>query len=305
MCSVVLSGSSFYFIISISGVLLYMLTCRRGEVFLLQNWISLVMFLGMMECTLMLSHFIHWNDFGTVDNGIHISAQVFGALKRTFSRVLVIMFGAGYGIIKFSLGDFQHVILVVCTLYFIFTLLYALNRSATNTARDASDADSTFYHAVFIFCLTLLDVSCFFLALAEVEKVTKLLKDRNQPVKLRQFSIFHASLYVMVFCGVMWLFYASKLIANSRTGEWRMWWSIDGVWEVGYFIMLCLIAFLWMPSHTYKWMDFIELTPVAGKGTYAAEHAMDAEYGGSLDDDEDEHAMLLRRAEPDLVAKSS
>ena len=76
----------------------------------LQYWITVLIFMGMVECTAMYEHYERWNVAGTASLGMLSTGLVFGITKRTVSRITITLLSLGYGIVKPSIGsDMQKV----------------------------------------------------------------------------------------------------------------------------------------------------------------------------------------------------
>jgi hypothetical protein len=66
----------------------------------LQNCIAVVIFLGMVECITWYSDFLSYNLRGNFNWGAIAIGVLSSTVKRTFSRVLVLVVAMGFGVVK-------------------------------------------------------------------------------------------------------------------------------------------------------------------------------------------------------------
>jgi len=70
------------------------------QLLMLQNCISGVIFLGMVECMTWYFDFLSYNSNGHFNWGAIIIGIFSSTLKRTVSRLLVLVVALGYGVVK-------------------------------------------------------------------------------------------------------------------------------------------------------------------------------------------------------------
>ncbi|KAA8540230.1 hypothetical protein F0562_024207 [Nyssa sinensis] len=70
------------------------------EVIPLQNCITLVITLGMFEMALWYFDYAEFNETGVRPTGITVWAVTFGTVKRTVSRLIILMVSMGYGVVR-------------------------------------------------------------------------------------------------------------------------------------------------------------------------------------------------------------
>jgi len=77
----------------------------------------------------------------------------------------------------------------------------------------------------------------------------KNLQQLNQTEKLSMYRKF--TLFLGGFIGISILFFILQfaLVAADLSDDlWRIWWIWDGYWEIGYFLVVLLVAYLWWPN---------------------------------------------------------
>lgn len=89
------------------------------EVLQLQNCITLVIALGMFEMTLWYFEYAEFNSTGVRPIGITIWAVTFGAIKRTISRIIILMVAMGYGVVRPTLGGLTSKVIMLGATFFL------------------------------------------------------------------------------------------------------------------------------------------------------------------------------------------
>jgi hypothetical protein len=74
------------------GMCIHIYTCiYSGELIKIQHWITFTIALGMIETTLMFSHYMQWNEEGDMSLSLLFSGLLFGVTKRASSRVVILV----------------------------------------------------------------------------------------------------------------------------------------------------------------------------------------------------------------------
>lgn len=89
------------------------------EVLPLQNCITLVITLGMLEMALWYFEYAEFNETGVRPTGITIWAVTFGAVKRTVARLILLMVSMGYGVVRPSLGGLTSKVVFLGLTFFL------------------------------------------------------------------------------------------------------------------------------------------------------------------------------------------
>lgn len=89
------------------------------EVLPLQNCITLVITLGMFEMALWYFDYAKFNETGIRPIGITVWAVSFGTVKRTVSRLIILMVAMGYGVVRPTLGGLTSKVLLLGGTFFV------------------------------------------------------------------------------------------------------------------------------------------------------------------------------------------
>jgi len=89
------------------------------EVIPLQNCITLVITLGMFEMALWYFDYAEFNETGVRPTGITVWAVTFGTIKRTVSRLIILMVSMGYGVVRPTLGGITSKVISLGATFFL------------------------------------------------------------------------------------------------------------------------------------------------------------------------------------------
>lgn len=273
---------------------------HRDQLMPLQFWITAVLAIGMIETTLLFTHFINWNDYGVPSFGITLTGLVFGVTKRALSRVLIQLVALGYGVVRPSLGEEMNRVLYLGAAYFILSMIYTV---AVNSPRNSKSVDDPVYDllSLVVFLLAIVDTTFYIWIFTSINNLMMSLASRKQGVKYVLYRNFRSVLIASLFLSCFWALYGSVMFINNSGGEnryWRLKWTVDALWELIYFIIFLAIAVLWAPSNNaQRYAYSVELAQLeddeefqegaAVPGQEGDDGEMDDEYGGRLNDDKD------------------
>jgi Lung seven transmembrane receptor len=104
------------------------------EIMPIQNWITLVIALGLLEMTLWYCEYLNFNHVGVRPVGITTWVVTVGAVRKTVSRLLILSISMGYGVVRPTLGGLTSKVLLLGVTYFFATesLDYAENVGTIN-----------------------------------------------------------------------------------------------------------------------------------------------------------------------------
>lgn len=132
----------FYGAISLAFVILgiiWFLQYARfwREVLQLQNIITLVIALGMFETALWYFEYAEFNKTGVRPVGITIWAVTFGVVRRTVSRVIMLVVSMGFGVLRPTLGGLTSKVIMLGATFFLASEVLELVENA-GTINDLS-----------------------------------------------------------------------------------------------------------------------------------------------------------------------
>jgi hypothetical protein len=92
---------------------------------LLQHYVTVVVILGLLETATWYFDYRNFNLTGTRPIGPVIAGVLLSSVKRTLSRLLVLIVCMGYGVMKPTLGsDQRNKVVVLGFVYFVFSSVY-------------------------------------------------------------------------------------------------------------------------------------------------------------------------------------
>ncbi|XP_077236414.1 uncharacterized protein LOC143877952 [Tasmannia lanceolata] len=214
------------------------------EVLQLQNCITLVIALGMFEMALWYFEYAEFNTTGVRPTGITTWAVTFGAVKRTVSRVIILVVSMGYGVVRPTLGGLTSKVIMLGMTFFLASEVLELveNVGAIN---DLSGKARLFL----VIPVALLDAFFIIWIFTSLSKTLNKLQARRMMAKLDIYQKFTNALGVAVVLSAGWicyeLYFKSSDVYNQR---WLSAWIIPAFWQVLSFSLLCVICALWAPS---------------------------------------------------------
>uniref|UniRef100_A0A0D9XE44 GOST seven transmembrane domain-containing protein n=1 Tax=Leersia perrieri TaxID=77586 RepID=A0A0D9XE44_9ORYZ len=214
------------------------------EVLPLQNCITLVITLGMLEMSLWYFEYAEFNETGVRPKGITFWAVTFGTVKRTVARVIILIVSMGYGVVKPSLGGLTSKVVMLGGTFFLATEILELveNLGAVN---DLSGKARLFL----VYPVAILDAAFVVWIFISLAKTLDKLQARRSMAKLDIYRKFTIALAVTVLVSVGWIgyeiYFKSTDVFNER---WQYAWIIPAFWHVLSFSLLCVISYLWAPS---------------------------------------------------------
>ncbi|BFG22997.1 hypothetical protein CerSpe_092710 [Prunus speciosa] len=215
------------------------------DIIQLHYHISAVIGLGMCEMALWYFEYANFNSTGTRPMGITIWAVTFSAVKKTVSRLLLLVVSMGYGVVRPTLGGITSKVLLLGVTYFVASEALELVEHLGNI-NDFSGKARLFL----VLPVALLD-ACFILWIfSSLSKTLEKLQIRRSMAKLELYRRFTNSLAVSVLLSVAWIGYELYFNATDPLSElWRRAWVIPAFWTLLAYLLLVVICVLWAPSH--------------------------------------------------------
>lgn len=213
-----------------------------SEVVMVQNCISAVLFLSLVEMTAWHHAYNTYNVDGARHTPTFVAGTVASVTRRTVSRALVVAVSLGYGVVRPSLGEDARKIAALCGLYFVFGLLLELE-----TAYNGVAESERFFLVVPVAALDAVTYWWIFLALFSI---TQQLETRKQLVKLALFRSFARVLAASFASASAFALFQVWFIYRHEVREhWQWLWLFDaGFWQMMYAAVLVSIMVLWRPN---------------------------------------------------------
>ncbi|KNA20374.1 hypothetical protein SOVF_053300 [Spinacia oleracea] len=214
------------------------------EIIPLQNCITLVITLGMFEMTFWYYDYAEFNKSGIRPIGITVWAVTFGTIKRTVSRLLILMVSMGYGVVRPTLGGISSKVTMLGATFFLASEVLELVENV-GTISDLSGKARLFL----VLPVALLDAFFILWIFNSLSATLNKLQARRMMAKLDIYRKFTNALVVAVIVSVGWIGYELYFKANDTHNEhWHNAWIVPAFWQVLSFSLLSVICILWAPS---------------------------------------------------------
>ncbi|OMO53871.1 Transmembrane receptor, eukaryota [Corchorus capsularis] len=216
--------------------------------------ITLVIALGMCEMAVWYFEYSNFNSTGTRPMGITLWAVTFSSVKKTLSRLLLLVVSMGFGVVRPTLGGLTSKVLLLGLIYFIATEALELVEHLGNI-NDFSGKVKLFL----VLPVAFLD-ACFILWIfSSLSKTLEKLQMRRNLAKLELYRKFTNALAVSVLLSIAWIGFELYFNATDPLSElWQMAWIIPAFWNMLAYFLLVVICVLWAPSHNptrYAYME--------------------------------------------------
>ncbi|CAI9091893.1 OLC1v1027001C1 [Oldenlandia corymbosa var. corymbosa] len=236
------------------------------DVIQLHYHITAVIGLGMCEMALWYFEYSNFNAVGYRPMGITIWAVSFSAIKKTVSRLLLLVVAMGYGVMRPTLGGVKSKVFLLGAVYFMASEALELVEHLGNI-NDFSGKARLFL----VLPVAMLDAFFIIWIFSSLSKSLEKLQIKRSMAKLELYRKFTNALAVSVLVSVAWIGYELYFNASDPYSEsWRRAWIIPAFWTLLAYLLLMVICILWAPSHNPT------------RYTYADEAADDEEEGLSL-----------------------
>ncbi|KAK9281968.1 hypothetical protein L1049_004877 [Liquidambar formosana] len=240
---------NFYGFMSLAFVILAIFWFSQNarfwrEVLPLQNCITLVITLGMLEMALWYFEYAEFNETGIRPTGITVWAVTFGTVKRTVARLIILMVSMGYGVVRPTLGGLTSKVIMLGMTFFLASEVLELVENV-GAVSDLSGKARLFL----VLPVAILDAFFILWIFTSLSATLNKLQARRMMVKLDIYRKFTNALAVAVIVSVGWICYELYFKSNDAYNEqWQNAWIIPAFWQVLSFSLLCVICTLWAPS---------------------------------------------------------
>ncbi|CAL5351620.1 unnamed protein product [Camellia sinensis] len=214
------------------------------DIIQLHYHITAVIALGMCETALWYFEYANLNATGSRPMGITLLAVTVTAVKKTLSRLLLLVVSMGYGVVKPTLGGATSRVLLLGVIYFIASEALDLVEHLGNI-NDLSQKARVYLALPVVF----LDAWFILWIFSSLSKTLEKLQMRRSMAKLELYRKFTNSLAIFVLLSIAWIGYELYFNASDPLSElWRIAWIIPAFWTLLAFSLLVVICVLWAPS---------------------------------------------------------
>ncbi|KAI3965385.1 hypothetical protein MKX01_042866 [Papaver californicum] len=215
-----------------------------SEVLQLQNCISMVIGLGILETVSWYLEYAVFNKAGFRPLGFTLCAVTLGTIKRTIARLVFLIVSMGYGVVIPTLGGLTVKVMMLGGTFFLATEVLELVENV-GTVNDLSGKA----RLLLVRPVAILDAFFIVWIFTSLSTTLNKLQAKRMTAKLDIYRKFTNSLAVAVIVSVAWICYELYFKSNDIYNEqWRNAWIIPAFWHVLSFSLLCIICALWAPS---------------------------------------------------------
>ncbi|GFY83863.1 lung seven transmembrane receptor family protein [Actinidia rufa] len=240
---------TFYGIVSLAYLALGLLWFLRfvqfwKDIIQLHYHITAVIALGMCETALWYFEYANLNATGSRPMSITLWAVTISAVKKTLSRLLLLVVSMGYGVVKPTLGGVTSKVLLLGLIYFVASEALELVEHLGNI-NDFSGKAKIYL----VLPVAFLDAWFILWIFSSLSKTLEKLQMRKSLVKLELYRKFTNSLAVFVLLSIAWIGYELYFNATDPLSElWKISWVIPAFWTLLALSLLVVICVLWAPS---------------------------------------------------------
>uniref|UniRef100_A0ACD5YP63 Uncharacterized protein n=1 Tax=Avena sativa TaxID=4498 RepID=A0ACD5YP63_AVESA len=214
------------------------------DILQLHYHITAVIALGMCEMAFWYFEYANFNSTGTRPMGITMWAVTFTAVKKTVSRLLLLVVSMGYGVVRPTLGGITYKVAALGIVYFIASEALELVENLGNI-NDFSGKTRLFL----VLPVAILDATFIIWIFSSLSRTLEKLQLRRSMAKLELYRKFTNYLAMSVLISIAWIGYELYFNATDPLSElWQRAWVIPSFWNVLSYVLLAIICALWSPS---------------------------------------------------------
>ncbi|OMO88620.1 Transmembrane receptor, eukaryota [Corchorus capsularis] len=215
------------------------------DIIQLHYHITAVIGLGMCEMALWYFEYANFNATGSRPMGITLWAVTFSAVKKTVSRLLLLVVSMGYGVVRPTLGGITFKVLLLGLTYFVFSEALLLVENLGNIDDLTGKA-----RLFLVLPVSLLDACFIVWIFSALSQTLEKLQIRRSMAKFALYRKFTNSLATSVLLSIVWIGYELYFNAADPLSElWQRAWIIPAFWNLLAFVLLIVICILWAPSN--------------------------------------------------------
>jgi hypothetical protein len=189
------------------------------ELLKIQFWIGGVIIIGMIEKLAFVIEYDTVNRHGYKVHFAIVTAEVLSCLKRTVSRMLVVIVALGYGIVKPRLGPLKQKVFGMGILYFGVATTEALLR--INTKNDETNNKVLISRIP----LAVIDATIYYWIFTGLVATARTLRLRNNVVKLNVYRHFTNTMIFAIVASLLFMIWSLKShFFTTCILNWREFW---------------------------------------------------------------------------------
>ncbi|VVA14436.1 PREDICTED: transmembrane [Prunus dulcis] len=224
------------------------------DIIQLHYHITAVIALGMCEMAVWYFEYANFNSTGIRPMGITLWAVTFSAVKKTLSRLLLLVVSMGFGVVKPTLGGITPKVFLLGLVYFVASEALELVEHLGNI-NDFSGKTKL----VLVLPVAFLDSWFILWIFSSLSKTLEKLQIRRNMAKLELYRKFTNYLAIFVLLSVAWIGFELYFNATDPLSEyWQIAWIIPAFWTLLAYALLAVICILWAPSRNPTRYAYLE-----------------------------------------------
>jgi len=202
---------------------------------------------GMLEVAAWYFYRLGNNNTGDYSTPALMFVVFLANVRKTASRVLVLLVSMGFGVVKWTLGTTRIKIGLLAVFYMFFSFLVQVIKEISDISQK--EEVSQFVVLFVIIPASILDATFYYWIILSLIRTMQQLTLRRQILKLQMYKIFFSVLVIAGLLSGAMILYGGYLnyIAKERVA-WQHEWIVDtAFWESLFWGITTVIAILWRP----------------------------------------------------------
>ncbi|KAH7514762.1 hypothetical protein FEM48_Zijuj11G0124900 [Ziziphus jujuba var. spinosa] len=207
-----------------------------GKMAPLMTFYGLSIALGMCEMAVWYFAYVNFNSTGTRPMGITLWAVTFSSVKKTLSRLLLLVVSMGFGVVKPTLGGITSKVLLLGLIYFVASEALELVEHLGNINEFPGKTK-----IFLVLPVAFLDAWFILWIFSSLSKTLE---------KLQDGCIMYAfGTRFSMLLSIAWIGFELYFNATDPLSElWKIAWVIPAFWTLLAYSLLVVICVLWAPS---------------------------------------------------------
>jgi len=253
------SVAALYLIVGV--VWIFFLYRFWTQVLQLQVYLTWVIVLSIAETATWYFFYLHFNNTGHAHYGAIVFAILVSSLKRTISRVLVLVVSLGYGVVKPTLGSTAYKVGTIGVLYFIFSgILNVLELEPKFEASDLGIAITLFL----VIPVAVMDTAFYWWIFVSLLQTISRLRSRKQGAKYLMYMDFLGVLVASAILSAVVVIFQLAYVMGNQDDWWRVYWLGGAGFSTAlpvivYLLILLAMAWIWRPVENNTRYAYSEL----------------------------------------------
>eukprot|EP01083_Nonionella_stella_P080657 221726_1 len=221
-----------------------------SELLHVQNCITGVLAMCLIEMATWYFHYLHLNNIGIVHHGPFILGLITTCSRRMVSRMLVVAVSLGYGVVKPTLASTtKNKIILLGVVYWIFAFMFESLIHYNQTEKVES-----WMRVILIPPVAIINGIFWWWTFVSLNKTIEQLKIRRQSAKLQLYKSFTLVLVITLIAAITFAIYEMYYVLKELYfAQWQKLWFMEvGFWQILFSSIFITIMILWRPSEHFK-----------------------------------------------------